>query len=374
MEEGVAMAVSLVRLRALFVIFAIASLLLAGRLAYWQTIGRSELLGQATDQTRSDLVLAAQRGVVRDRTGAILATTVELRSLYAIPRRIADRGAAAAALAPVLGQSGEAIRAALDSGAEWLYLRRRLPEDVAQRIAALGIEGLGFENEPKRLYPNGALGAHVLGFVNDDGQGQYGVEGRYDPILRGVDGRLVVERDPANPELAIGLRIATDPRRGQDLVLTVDLAVQTAVERELAAAISRERATSGSAIVLDPHDGAILALASWPPYDPARVATADAEALRDRAVSWAYEPGSTMKAITIAAALGKRVVTPQTTYDDKGFAIIGGGPLGEAFGQGCSPSAATRDLRRAAHSVPGIVAGRGGAAPPARAMRACWLL
>src|SRR5207245_1903178 len=205
--------------------------------------------------------------------------------------------------------------------------------DLARRIAALRIEGLGFENEPKRLYPNGALGAHVLGFVNDDGQGQYGVEGRYDPILRGVDGRLVVERDPANRELAIGLRIATDPRRGQDLVLTRDLAVQTAVERELAAAIARERATSGSAIVLDPRDGAILALASWPPYDPARVATADAEALRDRAVSWAYEPGSTMKAITIAAALDKRVVTPQTTYDDKGFAIIGGRRLGNALGR-----------------------------------------
>src|SRR5437773_3262062 len=118
--------ISHARLRVLFAFFAVASLVLSARLAYWQTIGRGELLGQATDQTRSDLVLAAQRGVVRDRSGAILATTVELRSLYAIPRRIADRGAAAAALAPILGQSAEAIRAALDSGAEWLYLRRRL--------------------------------------------------------------------------------------------------------------------------------------------------------------------------------------------------------------------------------------------------------
>jgi cell division protein FtsI/penicillin-binding protein 2 len=255
---------SLARLRALFAIFAIASLVLAGRLAYWQTVGRGELLGQATDQIRSDLILPALRGVVRDRSGAILTTTVELRSLYAIPRRIADHAAAAALLAPILHEDAATIRAALDSGAEWLYLRRRLPEDVAQRIDALRVEGLGFENEPKRLYPNGALGAHVLGFVNDDGQGQYGIEGRYDTVLRGVDGRLVVERDPANRELAIGLRIATDPQRGQDLTLTLDLAVQTSVERALAAAISRERATSGSAVVLDPRDGAILALASWP--------------------------------------------------------------------------------------------------------------
>ena len=197
--------------------------------------------------------------------------------------------------------------------------------------------------------------------MNDDGQGQYGVEGRYDPILRGVDGRLVVERDPANRELAIGLRIATDPRRGQDLVLTLDLAVQTAVERELAAAIARERATSGSAIVLDPRDGAILALASWPPYDPARVATADAEALRDRAVSWAYEPGSTMKAITIAAALDKRVVTPQTTYDDKGFAIIGGRRLGNALGRAYGPTTVTQILERSANAGAVFVASRLGA-------------
>src|SRR5947199_3105734 len=120
------MAVSLVRLRALFAIFAIACLLLAGRLAYWQTIGRGELLGQATDQVRSDLVLAAHRGVIRDRGGAILATTVELRSLYAIPGRIVDRGATAAALAPILGERPDVLRAALESGGEWLYLRRRL--------------------------------------------------------------------------------------------------------------------------------------------------------------------------------------------------------------------------------------------------------
>src|SRR5881628_445133 len=141
--------ISHTRLRVLFALFVVASLLLSARLAYWQTIGRGDLLSRATDQVHSDLVLAAQRGVVRDRSGAILATTVELRSLYAIPRRIADRGAAAAALAPILGQSAEAIRAALDSGAEWLYLRRHLPEDVARRIGALRMEGLGFENEPK---------------------------------------------------------------------------------------------------------------------------------------------------------------------------------------------------------------------------------
>src|SRR4029077_14869604 len=190
--------ISHTRLRVLFAFFAIVSLLLSARLAYWQTIGRSDLLSRATDQVHSDLVVAAQRGVIRDRNGAILATTVELRSLYAIPGLMTDRAgkdtraSVAAALAPILGEKAEVLRAAFESGAEWLFVRRRLREETAVQIAALQLPGLGFEMEPKRLYPNGAVGAQVLGFVNDDGVGQYGVEGRYAAELSGTPGRLVV--------------------------------------------------------------------------------------------------------------------------------------------------------------------------------------
>src|SRR3989441_9458228 len=194
--------ISHTRLRVLFAFFAVASLLLSARLAYWQTIGRNELVGQATDQVRSDLVLAAHRGVVRDRSGAILAPTVELRSLYAIPGRIVDRGATAAALAPILGERPDVLRAALESGGEWFYLRRRLPEDTANRIAALPIEGLGFEKKPKRLYPNGAIGAQGLRVVNDDGLRPYGVEGRYDGMIRCGQAPLVVQRNTARRPLA----------------------------------------------------------------------------------------------------------------------------------------------------------------------------
>src|SRR4051812_13205709 len=162
--------ISHTRLRVLFAFFAVATLLLSGRLAYWQTVGRAELLSRATDQVHSDLVVAAQRGLIRDRNGAILATTVELRSLYAIPGLMTDkvgkdqRSAVAATLAPLLGERAEVLRAAFESGAEWLFVRRRLPEETATKIAALHIPGLGFEKEPKRLYPNGAVGAQVLGF------------------------------------------------------------------------------------------------------------------------------------------------------------------------------------------------------------------
>ena len=359
--------VSRARVRFLFALFAIASLVLSARVAYWQTVGRGDLLARATDQVRSDLVVAAQRGVIRDRAGAILATTVELRSLYAIPGQMKDRDghderpAVAAALAPILGEQPEVIRAALESGADWIYLRRRLPEDIATRVAALGIGGLGFEMEPKRLYPNGGIGAQVLGFVNDDGEGQYGVEGRYDDALRGTAGRLVVERDPANRELAIGLRTASPARAGQDLVLTLDLAVQTAAERELAAAVQREKAAGGSIVILDPRDGAVLALASSPTYDPARVGSAAPEALRDRAIAWTYEPGSTMKAITVAAAIDKGVVTPKTSYNDVGYAVIGGRILSNALSRAYGPTTVSQILQRSQNAGAVFVASKLGA-------------
>jgi len=358
------------RLRVLFALFAVATLLLSLRVGYWQTIGRSALLEGATDQLRSDLVVEAQRGVIRDRNGAILATTVDLRSLYAIPKRIADHADAAAKLSPVLATPAATIRAALDSGAEWLYLKRRLPEPVARAVEALAITGLGFEPEPKRLYPNDALAANLLGFVNDDGAGQYGIEGAYDRVLRGIPGRLVVERDPKDRELALGLRTAVPPRNGADVFLTIDLVVQTAIERELRRAIEREKATSGSIIVVDPRDGAILGLASWPTFDPARVGAADPEALRNRAVSWSFEPGSTMKAVTIAAGIDKHVVTPTTTYDDKGYAIIGGRRLNNAQGKAYGTTTVTQILERSANAGAVFVASKLGQDPLYQYLRA----
>ncbi len=353
--------VSPTRLRVLFAFFACASLLLSLRVGYWQTVGRAALLEGATDQVTSQLVLAAQRGNIYDRSGAILATTVGLRSLYAIPKLIPDHAAAAARLAPLLGTTSDRLRDVLDSGAEWLYLKRRLPEETARAIESLAIPGLGFETEPKRLYPNDTVGAHALGFVNDDGVGQYGVEGAYDAALRGVAGRLTVERDPQDRELAIGLRTAVPPQDGSDLVLSLDLVIQTSAEQALRAAIEKEHATGGSVVVLDPRDGAIRALASWPSYDPANVAKADPQSLIDHATSWTYEPGSTMKAITIAAAIDQHVVTPATTYEDRGYATIGGRRLHNALGKVYGTSTVTQILEHSANAGAVFVAQRLGA-------------
>ena len=153
------------------------------------------------------------------------------------------------------------------------------------------------------------------------------------------------------------------PQDGTDLTLTIDLVIQSAAERELRAAVQREHATSGSVVVLDPREGAILAIASWPTFDPARVAVADPEALRDRAISWEYEPGSTMKAITISAAIDQHVVTPNTTYDDKGCTIIGGRRLCNALGRSYGPTTVTQVLERSANAGAVFVASKLGADP-----------
>ncbi|MBI3522078.1 MAG: penicillin-binding protein 2 [Chloroflexi bacterium] len=355
--------VSAARLRVLFLILALLSTSVAGKTVYWQALKRPELLAQAIDQVRTDQVLAAQRGVIRDRTGAILATTVPLRSLYAIPAQIPEneRARVSVALGTLLGRDPLAIRARLDGGAEWLFIHRRLPEETARAIEDMHLPGIGFQAEPKRLYPNDTTAAHVLGFVNDDGDGQYGVEGAYDTLLRGTPGRLMVERDPANRALAIGVREAQPAIRGSDLTLTLDLGIQAAAERELRLALEKEKAPGGSIVVLDPRDGAILAMASAPTFDPAGVGVADLESLRDRAVSWSYEPGSTMKALTIAAAIDQRVVAPTTSYNDVGYAIIGGRRLNNALGRAYGPTTVTQVLERSLNAGAVFVASKLGA-------------
>ena len=350
--------ISAARLRTVFALFAVLGVVLSVRVVYWQTAGRGELLTQATGQVRSDQVVEAKRGTIRDRSGAILAASVELRSLYAIPSRIRDKDGVARSLGVLLGRDAGPIRDRLSSGADWVFIQRRLPESAATAIAELHIDGLGFQKETKRLYPNDDLAAHVLGFVSDDGNGQGGVEGRYDELLRGVPGTLVVERDPADRRIAVGLRQAVPPRDGADVTLTIDLAVQTSAERELRAAIEREKATGGSIVVLDPHDGAVRAMASFPTFHPGGVAAAQPESLRDRVAGWAYEPGSVMKAVTMAGGLDAGVITPNTRYDDKGYADIGGRRLYNALGRAWGPSTMTQVLEHSANAGAVFVASR----------------
>lgn len=349
------------RLRLLLIGFIVLSVALSARLTYWQVVRRSELVAQAKAQVVQSATVPPRRGVILDHNGALLATTVSLQSVFAVPGEIADRAAVANALAPLLREDSERLRAKLESGAEWLFLKRRVPEAVSTLVRGLALPGIGLQPEPKRMYPNDGLAAALLGFVNDDGVGQYGVEGRFDADLRGLPGRLVAERDPASRALAVGLRDLTPPADGADLVLTIDLVVQSAAERELARAMRADKARGGAIVVLDPDSGAIIALASAPGFDPNDVAHADPEGFRDRAASWTYEPGSTIKPITIAAALNERVIDASTSYEDKGYAPIGGRVLHNAQGKAYGRLDVSGILEKSANAGAVFVAQRLGA-------------
>lgn len=339
----------------------ILSLLLSLRLGYWQVLRRDELVAQARSQVRQNEPIPAERGAVFDRNGRLLATTGSLQSIYAIPEEMPDRWAVASRLGPALGQDPRALLGRFESGAEWVFVSRRVPEVQSAYLRSLELPGIGMRAEPRRMYPNDSVAGPLLGFVNDDGIGQYGVEGYHDEALRGLPGRLVVDRDPASRALALGLRELMPPVHGADLVLTVDLVLQSAAERELDRAIKAEKARGGTIIVMHPDTGAVLAMASSPGFDPNAFSRADPATFQNRAVSWTYEPGSTLKAVTIAAGLEDRVINPWTTYDDRGFAVVGGRVLRNAQGKSYGRLNIAGILEKSANAGAAFVAQRLGA-------------
>ena len=329
------------RLVVVLVVFVLLSSIAGARLAYWQVAAHEQLVSLAQQQLERPSVQPATRGSIYDRTGVLLATTVYRDQLVAYPDQIApaDRPAMATTLASILGldASGSAALAArLDSTAAYVVLEDQLTTAQSQAVQAALDNGtlteLGLEPQPVRVYPNpgGApdttLASQLLGFVNDSGQGQYGVEQRYQALLAGQPRVVMAEDDVAGRPIA-GTEVVTSPGApGENLRLTIDAGLQLAVEKELNAAWIADAATSANAIVMDAATGAVLAWASEPGYNAndyqavARQAPAD---FVDPLISQVYEPGSVMKMFTATAAIGQKVVTPTTLINDSGVMQVG---------------------------------------------------
>lgn len=282
---------------------------LAGRVAWLAVVEGDELRRFAERQYSRTVVLHAQRGPIVDRLGAPLATSTMTESLFAQPRSLGDPGRVAARLAPLVGVPEDQLHGALTSGRSFVWLRRKLPPAVAERVRALGEPGLGFVPEPLRLYPNRELAAHVLGFQGVEG-GLEGIERGFDEVLAGLPGKAIVDRD------ALGRQVATPhvlraPVAGQGVMLTLDRTIQYVAERELDAAWRRTGARSALAMVMEPRTGEVLALAGRPTFNPNAFLDVPApDTWRARAVTDPFEPGSTFKAILAAAALEEGVVRP----------------------------------------------------------------
>ena len=297
-----------------FLLFAFAMLLLAvtARLVWIQLIAAPRYSALATSQRMRDMELPARRGTIYDREGEPLAVSVDAKTVYAAPNTVKDKQGTADALASLLGGDAKVYLKKLERDSGFVYIARKVDMESATALEAMKLEGIGFLDDSRRMYPSGELACQVLGFVGMDGGGLAGIEKRYDDVLGGRPGVLLGERDPYGRQIPGGVQKSIDSVDGHDIVLTIDKDIQYHAQVELAAAVKKWQAKSGSVVVMNPQTGEIYAMASTPGYNPNDFSKADASAFRNRPISDAYEPGSTIKSLTAAAVLDKGIFTPQS--------------------------------------------------------------
>jgi cell division protein FtsI (penicillin-binding protein 3) len=304
---------------ALFMGFAVIFLFaLMGRVFWVQVIAAPALQQKAEGQSVRNVKLDAPRGTIYDRDGEILAMSRATSSIYANPKQIKDPAAVAAQLAPIIGVAEDELITKLSSDSVFRYLVRKADTAVGDKVSKLDITGIGVYAEPKRVYPKGALAPQLLGMVGGDmNEGLAGLELQYEDLLAGEAGELQVVSDLA------GNRLATNSLKeavaGEDITLTIDAEIQYETERVLAGVVEEFGAKKACAVVLDPTNGDILAMANTPVFDANCYASSTVQESdrRNMAVTDQYEPGSTFKMVVVAAALEAGLVTPETVFSLK---------------------------------------------------------
>lgn len=280
------------------------------RLVELQVVDGDDYAARGVAQRVRTVTLPAERGSIFDREGTELAMSAPRTTVWADPRLVADPAASAAALAPVLGMDEGALAQQLDRDGAFVYLARQVDEAVAGGVEDLDLEGVELLEEPRRFTPAGDLAASVIGAVDIDNNGVSGLELRYDDRLAGAPGELLLERGPDGSAIPTGEHRLRPPERGEDVVLTIDRALQYEAERALAEQITASGARGGMAVVMDPRTGEILAMANL------RAAGPDGSPVPSRdnmAVTAVFEPGSVNKVITLAAVLEEGLLTPTET-------------------------------------------------------------
>lgn len=312
----------------LLVIMVLCSAALVSRLAFWQVMQHGRLAAQTAAEHAAMAYQAPLRGRIYDDRGDPLATDITMNTVYAVPRDIKDPARTAAEVAPVLGLSVKSVQDAMTGDSLYVPLAYRVNQATSKKLQQLALSGVGLEPQIVRDYPDGSEAGQVLGYVNANNQGNYGLEGHYNSLLAGKAGLRSVLRDTAGNTVRISSAPSTAAHAGGDLHLTLDPMVQNLVENELHRAVQKHRADSGTVIVEDPRNGRILAMASTPGYDPNQYNTVtDYSRFINPAISDTYEPGSTFKIITMAAGLDTHVITPRSAFDDTGIFMVDGTAL-----------------------------------------------
>lgn len=296
----------------LFVFFFIFTLI-ALRLFYVQVVQHEFYLERSQEQRLRIITLSPDRGDIYDRNGNVLATSINAYSVFAVPSEVKNRAEVAATLSKILQENRSSVYQKLNSGKPFVWIKRKIEEPAAKKISEKDLPGIGLLQEKKRVYPKKKLASQVVGFVGMDDQGLSGIEISCDRYLKGEEGRLITEKDPRGREiLTSNLRVLRSPTNGMDLTLTIDEPIQYRAEEEISKMVKDSHAISGSVIVMDIKSGEILALASYPDFDPNDYRKYGEHAWYNRAVTDVYEPGSTFKLVTIASAFEEGIISSGT--------------------------------------------------------------
>ena len=301
------------RIRLLLGLFVLVFAGTIARAVWIQGVQASRFEGMAARQHEGTTLIPAGRGTIFDRTGEPLAIGEQATTVYADPREVKDPRRVSLAAARALGIDAEKLYPALaDRSNHFVYVKRKADPAKAAALEKLNLPGLGFYAEELRYYPQRSVAAHVLGYAGLDNKGLEGLERSLDRSLVGKPGSQTTVRDPAGRVIDV---IATKPERaGDDVFLTIDHRIQANAESVLRETVKRWGALGGSAVVLDPRTGAVLAMAVAPSFDANKFGTTPAARRRNRVVTDVYEPGSTFKVVTVAAALSEKIVAPTTPF------------------------------------------------------------
>lgn len=322
------------RSRFMFAVLFVGFAALAGKAFYLQTASKPFLQAQGAQRYEKTIELQANRGRILDRHGVVLASSLPARSIWAYADRVDLNDPRLMDLARLLGMKPDELHNKLTHGERgFVFLKRQVDLDTAERITALRIRGIGQDSEYKRNYPEGEIAAHLVGFTDLSHVGQEGLELAFQSTLAGKPGSRRVIRDGTG-KIISDIDQIKEPQDGRDLRLTIDSRIQYQAFQAVKEAVIGHQARSGAAVVLDARNGQILALANWPSYNPADRKSLNGTALRNRAITDLYEPGSTLKVFTAALALESGRYTPSSMFDAReGFMKIGPSVIRDAHRQ-----------------------------------------
>ncbi len=297
-------------------------LIICIRLVYLQVFSYGEFERRAQHQQQRSFDLSAKRGVIFDRAGRELAMSVQVDSAFVVPSETPDLPNTVSLITRITKEDPRVVLADCHAHKTFCWVARKSDTETIERIRALNLQGIHYQKEPKRFYPKRELAAQVLGYVGTDDQGLSGLERQFNDQLRGKPGKLMISVDARKHWFA---SVEKQPESGNSVVLTIDQNIQYIAERELERGMQESHAIAGTVIVENPHTGEILALTNRPTFNPNIRKEIRNEALKDRAVSDIYEPGSTFKMVTLSAGLEEKITRPDEMFDcQMGSIVING--------------------------------------------------